>query len=144
MYRIFVISAQPAEQLASLCLSPPSSPNSNMQNAMGLEATGDDGSDPLWYLMNDELEGIIVSDGLARPSASASELLNVLPQQSHSVKDGMLRLSFDHEWKDVSNPLEISLVVDASPGCGGLAWPAGQVRTLYALLRFPMANHCRF
>jgi hypothetical protein len=87
-----------------------------------------DTNDPLRHLMNDEeLEGVISADGLARASGSLSELLNVLPQQSHSVQDGLLKLSFAHAWSSIPNPLSISLVVDAAPGCGGLAWPAGQV-----------------
>ena len=82
----------------------------------------------LRHLMNDtELEGIISADGLSRASSSRSELLDVLPQQSHSIRDGILTLSFVN---DPHNPLSISLAVDASPGCGGLAWPAGQVRYL--------------
>jgi predicted nicotinamide N-methyase len=32
---------------------------------------------------------------------------------------------------DPHNPLSISLAVDASPGCGGLAWPAGQILASY-------------
>ncbi|KAF9534965.1 putative methyltransferase-domain-containing protein [Crepidotus variabilis] len=87
---------------------------------------------------DDELEGIIAPEGLARASASASELLNVLPQQSHSVESGgRLKLSFSHEWRDVINPLEISLVVDAAPGCGGLAWPAGQILASYLVQKGP-------
>jgi hypothetical protein len=87
-----------------------------------------DGLDPLRHLMHDgELEGIISSEGLTRASATMSELLTMLPQQSHSVQDGLLELSFSHEWEGVPMPISISLFVDASPGCGGLVWPAGQV-----------------
>lgn len=87
-----------------------------------------DKKDPLRHLMNDnELEGIISAEGLSRASSSTSELLDVLPQQSHSIQDGILNLSFVN---DPHNSVSISLAVDASPGCGGLAWPAGQVRCL--------------
>ena len=87
-----------------------------------------DYQDPLRHLMNDhDLEGIISAEGLSRASSSRSELLDVLPQQSHSIRDGILKLSF---LNDPHNPLSIWLAVDASPGCGGLAWPAGQVRYL--------------
>lgn len=87
-----------------------------------------DFKDPLRHIMNDhELEGIISSEGLSRAASSKSELLDALPQQSHSIQDGILTLSF---LNDPHNPLSISLAVDASPGCGGLAWPAGQVRHL--------------
>ena len=87
-----------------------------------------DAKDPLRHLMNDdELEGIISTEGLARASSSTSELLNALPQQSHSVEDGLLKLHFEHGWTSIAKPLSVSLIVDAAPGCGGLAWPAGQV-----------------
>lgn len=90
--------------------------------------------DPLRHLMQQkdhDLEGVIAPDGLARPSASTSELLNALPQQSFTLEDGSkLKLSFSHDWKSLPRPLEISLLVDAAPGCGGLAWPAGQVRAV--------------
>ncbi|KAJ3488624.1 hypothetical protein NLJ89_g11597 [Agrocybe chaxingu] len=97
-----------------------------------------DGKEPLRHLMHDaELDGVIASEGLARASKSKSELLTVLPQQSHSVEDGLLKLSFAHEWADVPKPLSISLVVDASPGCGGLAWPAGQILASYLVQKGP-------
>ncbi|CAA7260255.1 unnamed protein product [Cyclocybe aegerita] len=97
-----------------------------------------DGKEPLRHLMHDaELDGVIASEGLARASKSKSELLTVLPQQSHSIEDGLLKLSFAHEWADVPKPLSISLVVDASPGCGGLAWPAGQILASYLVQKGP-------
>ena len=85
--------------------------------------------DPLGHLRqrDEELDGVISAEGLARVSASTSELLTVLPQQHHSVENGLLKLSFSHRWSNVPDPLSILLQVDASPGCGGLAWPAGQV-----------------
>jgi hypothetical protein len=92
-----------------------------------------DFEDPLRHLMqqqDDQLQGIISADGLARPSLSASELLDVLSHQHHSVEDGILKLSFLHQWDNIPNPLPIALYVDASSGCGGLAWPAGQVQFL--------------
>ncbi|KAF8803792.1 hypothetical protein BYT27DRAFT_7195132 [Phlegmacium glaucopus] len=88
-----------------------------------------DYKDPLRHLMNDhELEGIISAEGLLRASSSRSELLDILPQESHSIRDGILKLSF---MNDPHNPMYISLSVDASPGCGGLAWPAGQILASY-------------
>ena len=84
--------------------------------------------DPLRHFrQDDELEGVISSEGLARASSSVSELISVLPQQSHSNENGFLKFEFAHTWESVPQPLSISLVIDASPGCGGLAWPAGQV-----------------
>jgi len=90
-----------------------------------------DFQDPLRHLMqqqDDELQDVISFDGLARVSASASELLNVLPQQHHSVEGSVLKLSFLHQWDRHPNPMSIALHLDASPGCGGLAWAAGQVQ----------------
>ncbi|KAF8204866.1 putative methyltransferase-domain-containing protein [Pholiota molesta] len=97
-----------------------------------------DGRDPLRHLRDDgDLEGVISSEGLARASSSTSELLTVLPQQSHSVEDGLLKLTFAHNWESITKPLSISLVVDASPGCGGLAWPAGQILASYLVQKGP-------
>lgn len=43
----------------------------------------------------------------------------LLPEQQISVQNQVLRLSFQG--------CDVNLLVDASPGCGGIAWPAGQV-----------------
>ncbi|KAF9482033.1 hypothetical protein BDN70DRAFT_991519 [Pholiota conissans] len=97
-----------------------------------------DSTDPLRHLRDDgDLEGVISSEGLARASSSISELLTVLPQQSQSVEDGLLKLTFAHSWDSIPRPLSISLVVDASPGCGGLAWPAGQILASYLVQKGP-------
>lgn len=58
----------------------------------------------------------------------SSELLSVLPRQSHSVQDEILKLSFLNSEDDLQPPVTITLAMDAAPGCGGIAWPAGQVR----------------
>lgn len=47
----------------------------------------------------------------------------VVPEQPRSIFDEMIQLSFPADSPVVS----ISLKVDASPGCGGIAWPAGEV-----------------
>ncbi|PPR02451.1 hypothetical protein CVT24_002000 [Panaeolus cyanescens] len=94
--------------------------------------------DPLRHLKDDsELEGVISSDGLARSSKSVSELLTVLPLQTHSVQDGLLKLAFSHQLDSLPKPLSISLHVDAAPGCGGLAWPAGQILGSYLVQKGP-------
>jgi predicted nicotinamide N-methyase len=36
-------------------------------------------------------------------------------------------------------PLNLKLLVDAGPGCGGIAWPAGQVLSNYLVHRHPQA-----
>lgn len=60
----------------------------------------------------------------------SSELLSVLPRQSHSVHDEILKLSFLNSEDDLQPPVTITLAMDAAPGCGGIAWPAGQVRII--------------
>ncbi|KAF5388323.1 hypothetical protein D9615_000114 [Tricholomella constricta] len=74
-----------------------------------------DDLDPLRHLMQ-------------QPDSDESDLdldlkLALLPQQPRSIYDETLHLSF------ISNPdpITISLAVDAAPGCGGIAWPAGEV-----------------
>jgi protein N-lysine methyltransferase METTL21A len=80
-----------------------------------------DAQHPLRHLMHadvDENEG----------SHLTPDYLSVLPRQSHSIKDAILSLEFN----DIKEPsISISLYMDASPGCGGIAWPAGQVFDLY-------------
>ena len=73
-----------------------------------------DALDPLRHLMHDELIGIVDDEEL-------------LPTQQRSVHNETLRLSFFDKWSSIQKPILINLVVDASPGCGGVAWPAGQV-----------------
>lgn len=85
-----------------------------------------DSKDPLRHLMG-------VEDGLVAVREPSSQLLAFLPAQSHSVEDGLLRLSFSCARGGAPRSVNISLAVDASPGCGGIAWPAGQVHRLSAL-----------
>lgn len=86
-----------------------------------------DKQDPLRHLMG-------LEDGLVEAPVSSHQALTFLPQQTHSLEDGgILKLSFSHDLNDVPRPLEIALAVDASPGCGGIAWPAGQVLHLSTL-----------
>lgn len=59
---------------------------------------------------------------------SKSELLSVLPHQHFSESDGVLDLTFSIPSQTINAPqVSIKLVVDSAPGCGGIAWPAGQV-----------------
>ena len=48
---------------------------------------------------------------------------SLIPPQSPSVRNATLHLSF----QDIT----VTLKVDAGPGCGGIAWPAGQILSLY-------------
>ncbi|KAI0637751.1 putative methyltransferase-domain-containing protein [Trametes polyzona] len=53
----------------------------------------------------------------------------IVPVQPPSIRNRTIELSF-HPAPD-SDPLTIKLAVDASPGCGGIAWPAGEVLASY-------------
>jgi hypothetical protein len=64
-----------------------------------------------------------------------STLSSLLPRQSHSVQNEVHRLSFVNDHDPSQPPIAITLSVDASPGCGGIAWPAGQVS-----FRIPLMN----
>lgn len=57
----------------------------------------------------------------------------VVPVQPRSTLGEMIQLSFPTESPLVS----ISLKVDASPGCGGIAWPAGEVCDFVRILEQP-------
>ncbi|KAK2466437.1 hypothetical protein APHAL10511_002079 [Amanita phalloides] len=50
-----------------------------------------------------------------------------------SPKNEILLLSFNNG-RD-QNPISLSLYTDASPGCGGIAWPAGQILSNYIVKR---------
>lgn len=55
----------------------------------------------------------------------------VVPSQPRSILDETIRLTFPADSPLVS----ISLKVDASHGCGGIAWPAGEVLSSYIAFR---------
>ncbi|KZT54526.1 hypothetical protein CALCODRAFT_499721 [Calocera cornea HHB12733] len=78
--------------------------------------------DPLRHLREeDDADGShsdeVISDGF------------IIPAQLPSIIDQLQTLSF--------SPLvpELHLSVDAGPGCGGIAWPAGEVLSRYICLR---------
>jgi hypothetical protein len=62
-------------------------------------------------------------------------LLSVLPPQLPSVQNEVHQLSFVNHSDPSQPPVTIALSVNASPGCGGIAWPAGQVSS-----RIPLMN----
>ncbi|KAF9246900.1 putative methyltransferase-domain-containing protein [Melanogaster broomeanus] len=89
-----------------------------------------DALDPLRHLRNDE--NVDHHD----------ESQNVVPIQPRSVHNEMIRLSFpDHSADGCPAVIQITLKVDASPGCGGIAWPAGEVLANY--LAFRGEGHCK-
>ncbi|KAH0587201.1 hypothetical protein J132_11186 [Termitomyces sp. J132] len=63
----------------------------------------------------------------------------LIPKQLHSVQGETLQLSFSGP----QHLVEIALAVDASPGCGGIAWPAGEVLSSYLTKRGPDFVHGR-
>lgn len=70
-----------------------------------------------------------------REDADADEdsSVQIVPVQPPSIRNRYIELSFptapatQHD-TGVPAPITITLAVDASPGCGGIAWPAGEVR----------------
>lgn len=58
---------------------------------------------------------------------------DILPPQRPSVHDEPLDLTF-------ANGGQISLLVDALPGCGGITWPAGEVDVL-RIISLSLHNH---
>jgi hypothetical protein len=71
--------------------------------------------DPLRHLRGDES---LADDG---------DLQSIVPVQPRSIYNELIRLSFPD--RGCSTTIHVVLKVDASPGCGGIAWPAGEVRT---------------
>ena len=57
---------------------------------------------------------------------------SIVPAQPPSILDQTIELTFPCPTNEVSHEgdtnVAIRLAVDASPGCGGIAWPAGEVR----------------
>ncbi|GBE79189.1 Protein-lysine N-methyltransferase EFM6 [Sparassis crispa] len=76
--------------------------------------------DPLRHLRNDD----------------DAQLADVVPAQPPSIHNQLVELSFSSDESALlPNPVVIKLVVDASPGCGGIAWPAGEVLAAYIARR---------
>lgn len=98
--------------------SPPESATTRLNEIALDEAL--DISDPLRHLRTD-----------ASDFARDDEDTVVVPSQPRSILGETIRLTFP-----VDSPLvSISLKVDASHGCGGIAWPAGEVLSNYIAFR---------
>ncbi|KAL6306735.1 putative methyltransferase-domain-containing protein [Sparassis latifolia] len=83
--------------------------------------------DPLRHLRNDD----------------DAQLADVVPAQPPSIHNQLVELSFSSDESALlPNPVVIKLVVDASPGCGGIAWPAGEVRLPCVIHRIIVLNNC--
>lgn len=60
----------------------------------------------------------------------------LVPTQPRSVQNQCINLTFPNPAPEGSSTaIQITLRVDASPGCGGIAWPAGEVLSNYIALR---------
>jgi hypothetical protein len=67
---------------------------------------------------------------LDETDGSPSKADTLIPSQPSPTVKKILQLSFGTQFcgaHPFRTPISISLAVDASPGCGGIAWPAGQV-----------------
>lgn len=78
-----------------------------------------DALDPLRHLRGDECLG------------GDDDPHGILPAQPRSMHNELVRLSFSGS----APAIHIMLKIDATPGCGGIAWPAGEVRTFCLLDR---------
>ncbi|KAH9894211.1 putative methyltransferase-domain-containing protein [Cubamyces lactineus] len=66
-----------------------------------------------------------------RDDASDEDSANtIVPVQPPSIRNQTIELVFPAPG-DRGAPIAIRLAVDASPGCGGIAWPAGEVLASY-------------
>ncbi|KAJ7873281.1 putative methyltransferase-domain-containing protein [Mycena olivaceomarginata] len=62
--------------------------------------------------------------------------VSIVPDQLPSVRHGeKLQLSFPGP----DSTITVDLILDASPGCGGVAWPAGEVLSQYIVQRGPQS-----
>ena len=61
----------------------------------------------------------------------------LVPVQPPSIRNQDIQLSFPSSQASTS-PLTVCLNVDASPGCGGIAWPAGEVSSPFI---HPVRSH---
>jgi hypothetical protein len=98
-------------------------------NARRVECSGGV-TDPAMPHPNDSTQHLPLPSDDERGSAkSQSELLSVLPRQHFSqASNGVLDLTFSlPSTADPAPSLSVKLIVDSAPGCGGIAWPAGQV-----------------
>ena len=56
---------------------------------------------------------------------------DILPAQPPSLRDQIIQITISLpllNTDESQRTITLSLAVDASPGCGGIAWPAGEVR----------------
>ena len=56
---------------------------------------------------------------------SGMMMMMLLPVPAPSIRDQTIQINFE---TPLHRTITLSLSVDAGPGCGGIAWPAGKVR----------------
>jgi len=113
-------------QPASLLFDNPPEPVASLNEIALDEAL--DALDPLRHLRSD-----------ASDFARDDEDTVVVPSQPRSILGETIKLTFP-----VNSPLvSISLKVDASHGCGGIAWPAGEVGSFFLNARARQLMQCR-
>ncbi|KAF5370036.1 hypothetical protein D9758_001342 [Tetrapyrgos nigripes] len=100
-----------------------------------LDDSEQDGADEERLDLIDPLRRLRMVNGQENSGTSdlaSSELLSILPGQQYSMQDKTLQLTFlknqDH---NTSGLISVTLLVDATPGCGGIVWPAGQILSNY-------------
>jgi hypothetical protein len=82
--------------------------------------------------MDDEILQLQPIDPLPLQNLFAAQDDDLLPAPPSSpLRDQIIQLNFeappDHP-DESGRMIALCLSVDASPGCGGIAWPAGEVR----------------
>jgi len=65
----------------------------------------------------------------------------LLPAPAPSIRDQILQINFESPLQRI---ISLSLAVDAGPGCGGIAWPAGQVCSLFHPALMSDVAYCQF
>ena len=79
----------------------------------------------------------MMGTNVAPRDPQSGELSSLLPGQEYFAETKSIRLSFAHaSSSSQASPLDVTLSVDASPGCGGIVWPAGQVLILHCIAFF--------
>ena len=84
------------------------------------------------------------SDRVLDDDGDYSDNVMLLPTPAPSIRDQTIQINF--ETPSPHRTIALSLSVDASPGCGGIAWPAGEVRYfqsyVYVMSLMPEVAYC--
>ncbi|KAI0291925.1 putative methyltransferase-domain-containing protein [Multifurca ochricompacta] len=85
-----------------------------------------------------EEEALDIIDPLRHLSSTGDDDTDLLQAQSYSLYNQIIQIDIQIPLvhPETSNrTISLSLAVDASPGCGGIAWPAGEVLARYIARR---------